>query len=102
MKDINKILFKLSRWSGYVLIVLMVLYFISGYGMTKQIIDPVLAKTLHEKWLLWPTVIALLLHTLFRLRCFLIKKIKNEVWVNVYIIILYLVILGIFFYLDFL
>ena len=100
MKNINKILFKLSRWSGYILIVLMILYFISGYGMIKQIIDPVLAKILHEKWLPWPTVIFLLLHTLFRLRSFLIKKIKSEVWVNVYIVILYLIILGIFFYID--
>lgn len=96
---LNKILFQLSQWSGYGLAAVMILYFISGYGMTKAIIDPVFAKTLHEKWLPIPSVCLILLHICFRLRNFLFRKIKDPIWVNIYILVVSLVILFISFYL---
>jgi len=34
----TKILFKLHRISGWVLLVLAILYLVSGYGLTRQII----------------------------------------------------------------
>lgn len=99
---VNKILFWVGRWSGYGLVVIMVLYFISGYGMTKGIMDPVFATSLHVIWLPIPFVVFLLFHVLFRLRSFLRKRINDETWVNVYILIFSLVILTIAFYLYFL
>lgn len=96
---LNKILFQLSRWSGYCLIAMMLLYFISGYGMTKNIIDPVFAKTLHEKWLPIPATIFILCHILFRFRSFLRKRIDDSNWVNIYLLVFGLVILIIALYL---
>lgn len=100
--QINKILFRASRWSGYILVFSMVSNFISGYGMTKGIIDPVLAQSLHEKWLPIPTVVFLILHILFPLRVALRKRIKDVAWVNIYLVVLSLIILIIVFYLYFL
>jgi len=39
----TKILFKLHRISGWVLLVLAILYLVSGYGLTRQIIPYSLA-----------------------------------------------------------
>lgn len=98
-EEINKILFKLSRWCGNILVILMFLYFISGYGSTKAIIDPIFSKKLHEVWLPIPTVICIILHTLFPLKRFLIKRIRDVNWVNIYVLIFCLIILVIVFYL---
>lgn len=99
---INRFLIKTARWAGWALIPLMLLYFISGYGMTKRVIDEVLAKSLHEKWLPFPMFLAFLLHTLIYLKFALQRRIKNEGWVNTYIIVLGVVFLFLFFYLYFL
>lgn len=99
MSEINKILLRLSRISIYFLAGFMVLYFISGYGMTKNIIDPVFAKSLHEKWLPIPTVLFIILHVSFPLKIALIKRIRDEAWVNIYLLIFDLIIFVVFLYL---
>lgn len=99
---INKFLFKTANFSGYILALLMILYFISGYGETKRIIDPVFSKILHEKWLPIPTVLFFILHIFLHLKFRLRRWIGNEKWLNVYIIILSLVVFGLFLYLYFL
>lgn len=96
---VNIILYKVAKWSGWVLVLLMALYFISGYGMTKQVIDPALAAALHNKWLPLPTAVAFLLHTLVYLRFSLQKRLKNERWIDIYIIVLGAIALGLFFWL---
>jgi predicted heme/steroid binding protein len=60
-----KYLIKIDRIAAWVLFASMFAYFISGYGMTKGIIDSVFAANLHTKYL--PTVIifAFALHTSF-------------------------------------
>jgi len=70
-----KILFKLHRISGWVLLFLVFLFFLSGYGMTKQIINPVLAAKIHNYFLPIPFLIFLFLHCLFPFKI-LIKKIS--------------------------
>lgn len=60
MSDI--FLIKLSRFSAWVLLVLVILYIISGYGITKGIIDPVFSKYLHDKLLAIPLFIFFVLH----------------------------------------
>lgn len=99
---INKFLIKGAEYAGYGLAVLMFLYLISGYGSTKGIIDPVLAKSLHEKWLPLPTFIFFTFHFLGYFRLFLKRHIKQENWVDFYLVVLGLIILAICFYLYFL
>lgn len=71
---INKILFKISKYSGWVLLVLMVLYFFTGYGLLWNVLDPVGAKLLHERILPIPTIIMIILHILFPLKVIFSKK----------------------------
>jgi len=74
----TKILFKLHRISGWVLLVLTILYLVSGYGLTKQIIPYSLAIKLHTQILEIPFLVFLILHCLFPLVNFLKKKIKRK------------------------
>lgn len=100
---INKILFQIRNWAGYLLVFLMALFFISGYGMTKGIIDPILAKYLHENLLPIPTSFFLIVHVLINFK-FILKRwgIKDEFWTNVYLTLLGLIIFIIFLYFHFL
>lgn len=63
-----KILFKLNKFSGWILLILIVLFIISGYGMTNQIIDPVFARYLHSQVLPIPFYIFLGLHLILPLK----------------------------------
>lgn len=99
---LNKFLFKTANFSGYVLFVLILLYFISGYGMTKGVFDPVFAKTLHDKWLPVPFIIFFILHCFLHFKFRLRRWLKDEKWLNIYIAILGSVILIFLFYLYFL
>ena len=58
-----KILIKLDRFFAWVLFATMLLYFISGYGMTKGLIDANLATKLHISWLTYIILIAFTVHT---------------------------------------
>jgi len=60
-----KILFKLWQISGWVLLFLTILFFVSGYGMTKQIIPVNLAVKIHNQILPIPFLLFLILHCLF-------------------------------------
>ncbi|MFZ5559305.1 MAG: hypothetical protein ACOZAL_00705 [Patescibacteria group bacterium] len=100
----DRFLIKLERFSAWVLLVLMILYVISGYGVTKGIIDPIFSKYLHDKLLAIPFFIFFILHVgiasryaLIRWRVF--KTIKSA---NIYTIIFGLVFLTLFLYLYFL
>jgi predicted heme/steroid binding protein len=58
-------LIKLDRFSAWVLFATMLLYFISGYGMTKGIISSKLASDLHLSWLTYFVLISFVIHTGF-------------------------------------
>lgn len=87
-RNFNRFLIKTQKISGVILLVLVILYFISGYGITKGIIDPDVAKFLHERILPVPFVLFLLLHIAFWVKKLLLGLIKDERWVNGYLIIL--------------
>jgi len=53
---------RLNRYSAWVAIVTVVLYVITGYGMTKRIMDPDLARYLHLGILPIPLFLALVVH----------------------------------------
>ncbi len=62
-KNISRFLVKIDRLSAWVLLTTMFLYFISGYGMTKGIINSRLATQIHNDWLPILLIIAFSLHT---------------------------------------
>jgi len=97
----EKFLIKLNRFSAWVLLVLIILFIISGYGMIKQIINPVFATYLHNELLPIPLFIFFVLHiaisssyALRRWRVF--KTLKSA---NVYALVLGLILLILFFWL---
>jgi len=101
--DYNKFLIKLNRFSAWVLLVLIILFIISGYGMTKQIIDPVFATYLHDNILPIPLFIFFLLHVGISIRYALQrwKLFKEKKTTDVYILIISLILLVFFLWLFF-
>lgn len=74
MMNSNLFFLKLQRWSGWALWVIVSLYIISGFGMTKQIIDPIFSRYLHTDILTWPLFLALGSHLLVCFRNLLIRQ----------------------------
>lgn len=102
-QKINKFLFKPMRYCGWALLFLMFLFFISGYGATKGVIDPIFSKTIHEVWLPIPTFLAFVIHSMINLKFFLLrKKFKDDIWLNIYIFVFGLIIFSLFLYFYFL
>lgn len=58
-------LVKLDRFFAWVLLAGMLIYFISGYGMTKGLIDPLFATSLHTGWLPIIIILAFAGHTTY-------------------------------------
>ena len=99
----EKFLIKLNRFSAWVLLVLIILFIISGYGMTKQIIDPVFATYLHDNIFPIPLFIFFLLHVGISIRYALWrwKLFKEKKTADVYILIISLILLVFFLWLFF-
>jgi hypothetical protein len=99
----DRFLIKLSRFSAWVLLVLVILYIISGYGITKGIIDPVFSKYLHDKLLAIPFFIFFVLHVGIATRYALMRWgiFKTAKSANIYIIISSLILLIFFLWLFF-
>jgi predicted heme/steroid binding protein len=57
------IMIKIDRIAAWVLFVAMIIYAISGYGMTKGIFDPALARNLHLNWLAPLALLSFVVHT---------------------------------------
>lgn len=68
-----KILLKIDRLSAWILLIGMILYFISGFGMTKGIIGADLSRKIHLDWLTLLIIIAFVFHAGFATRLALIR-----------------------------
>ena len=98
----NAFLIKLNRFSGWALLVLMIAYFISGYGITKMIVDPVRAKYWHEVLLPIPTFIFFIIHIAISAKLSFIRwRLASQKWINFYVIFLSLIFLIFFLWLYF-
>ncbi len=99
----EKFLIKLNRFSAWVLLVLIILFIVSGYGITKRIIDPVFSKYLHDKLLPVPLFIFFLLHVGISIRYALRrwKLFKSEKTGDIYILVIGLILLIFFLWLFF-
>lgn len=74
----NFVLVKLDRLTAWVLFACMLAYFITGYGMTKGIIDAGLATNLHNSYLIWIIFISFVVHSFLAIRLAFIRwKILN-------------------------
>jgi len=71
--SINKILSRALRYSGYVLFVCILTYFVTGLGMVKHLLDRRTAHEIHEDIMPVPTFAAFLVHSLLAIRIFLIR-----------------------------
>lgn len=72
---------KLDRLAAWLLLFCMILYFLSGYGMTKGLIDSKLAVNIHDNWLPIITVVVFCIHGAFATR---LAFIRWRVW-NIFI-----------------
>jgi len=100
----EKILFwlnKIGRISGALLFLIMMLFAISGYGMTRGLIDPVLAQSLHFKWLMWLGVFFLIIHSYWG---FELEMKINKVWSKtgrIFLILFFVLIFAGFIFMEF-
>lgn len=95
----NKLI-KLDRFFAWVLFGGMLLYFISGYGMTKGIIGASFASKLHLNFLTYIILIAFTIHTSFAIH--LAFK-RWQIWngpMKILLIVFFASFLGVFVYVD--
>jgi predicted heme/steroid binding protein len=69
-----KTLIKLDRLAAWVLLIVIITYGITGYGMTKGLINDDLARSLHLGWLGAIGIIAFTIHTSWGIHFALIRK----------------------------
>jgi len=75
----GKLLTKINRISAWVLFGLMLVYFITGYGMTKGIIDTATATRIHNSALPLVILAAFIIHSFLSIRLAFIRwKIWNK------------------------
>ena len=55
---------RIDRFSVWILLLIIFLFVITGYGMTKNIMDPVLAKYIHTQLLPIPFFVFFMVHVL--------------------------------------
>ena len=94
---------RIDNWGAWILLLLILLYVFTGYGMTKNIIDPVLSRYIHVQLLPIPLLIFFLIHVLKAVhRQFRNWHIfKNQLLLDVYVYILGGIITGLFLWLYF-
>ena len=66
----GKFLNQIDKFGTWVLMVLVLSFVITGYGMTKHIMDPVLAKYIHTQLLPLPLLIFFCIHV--------VKGVRNQ------------------------
>lgn len=91
---------KIDRLSAWILFFGMFLYFITGYGMTKGLIDSKTASSIHLNWLSYVIVFAFVIHTSFAIRlAFMRWKIWN-IFTKILLILFYMATIAGFLYVD--
>lgn len=91
---------KIDRLAAWVLFIGFFLYFVSGYGMTKGIIDASLAGKLHLNYLTYIIVIAFVLHTSFAIHLALLRWNVSKIISVLILVIFYLFFIISFIYVD--
>jgi succinate dehydrogenase hydrophobic anchor subunit len=95
------LIIKLNRLSAWLLVVLMILYFFTGFDSLKNIWNPEFSRYLHNKILPLPTLILVAFHTLVGLKLYLLRHLLENKFINYLLQITGLIIFLIFIYLFF-
>jgi len=97
----NNFFIKLDRLAARVLMVVIILYAVSGYGMTKGLINPDFARSLHFSGLAGIGIVAFIIHTYWALHLTLRRR---QIW-NKYsraaLLAFYVLLAGFFLYVHF-
>lgn len=87
---------KLDRICAWSLLGVMVAYFITGYGQTREIISPDAAKFIHDNILPIPSIIAFAIHSAYGMHIsFKRWKLWNKYWRAAFIIYAIVLIAGV-------
>jgi predicted heme/steroid binding protein len=77
--NFNNFMIKLDRWAAWLLLAVVLAYGITGYGMTRGLINRDLAASLHLDWLGSIGLVALVIHAGWAIHLALIRwKIWNK------------------------
>jgi predicted heme/steroid binding protein len=95
-----RLMIKLDRLAAWTLLVVMLLFAVSGYGMTKGIMDPGLARKLHFAWLGGIGLAAFVVHTSWGIH----MALKRWGWWNrftkILLMVIYIALASFFIYVD--
>jgi len=95
-----EILIKIDRFLAWVLFIGFLLYFVSGYGMTKGFIDPQLASQLHLNYLTYIIAFAFVGHSAFAIHlAFKRWQMWNSVSASI-LFLFYILLIGGLIYID--
>jgi predicted heme/steroid binding protein len=97
---LQKIITKIDRISAWILFVGMILYFISGYGMTKGFISPAMAADLHLSYLTYVVMIGFVLHTYYAIHLAFKRWSIWNIYTKLLLLLFYLFFLLGFVYVD--
>lgn len=92
---------KIDRISSWILFVVIILYAITGYGMTKGLIDSSFSRTWHLGYLGIIGLIAFVIHTSWAAHLALKRKNIWNAFTKTFLIIFYLFLITFFCYLQF-
>jgi len=95
-----KYLMKLDRFFAWALFATMLLYFVSGYGMTKGLIDATLSTKLHISWLTYIILIAFTVHTSYAIH---MAFKRWQIWnapAKILLFLFFAIFIGSFIYVD--
>lgn len=95
----NHHLIKLNRLFAWLLLILMLVYFFTGFDMLKNLWQPDFSRFLHNQLLPLPTIILLIFHSAVGVKLFLIRHNLNDKTLNLLLISAGLVIALFFIYL---
>jgi hypothetical protein len=92
---------RIDDFGAWALLVVVPLFVLSGWGMTKTLIDPALARFIHTRMLPVPLFFFFLVHILrpVRERFKAWNIFKNDAALDAYVYILALIMMGLFLWL---
>lgn len=99
-KNFNWWLIKIDRFFAWILFFSMISYFITGYGMTKEIISSDLATKIHLEILPLIIIISFVIHTSLAIRIALIRWRIWNLFSKILLIVIYVLFLIYFVYLE--
>ncbi len=99
-KGLNFYLIKIERLFAWVLFLGMLAYFVSGFGMTKGIIDTHVAKVIHLDVLPWVILAAFVLHVSLAIRMALMRWRLWKWFFKIILVLFFLAFVTAFIYVD--